>query len=69
VEIVLTINFEKQENHKLILLEDLNYQKWDTLLEYIRDVYHSNDEPKASDSCKFCNRDKRILELNNSYMY
>ncbi|HAV39913.1 MAG: PD-(D/E)XK nuclease family protein [Aquificota bacterium] len=69
VTVSFTENFEKQENPRLIPLEDLNYEQWDILLEHIKEVFYSDHEPKADDDCEFCNRDVKVLQLYNFQQY
>ncbi|WP_022855679.1 PD-(D/E)XK nuclease family protein [Thermodesulfobacterium thermophilum] len=57
-------NFEKIEERKFFLVE-LDYSKYEELLENLKNTYFSSNEPEPSGTCEYCNRDQHILQLRN----
>jgi CRISPR/Cas system-associated exonuclease Cas4 (RecB family) len=45
---------------------ELNYEKWDKILEDLINVYNSEEEPDPAENCEFCQRDKKIMELRKT---
>jgi CRISPR/Cas system-associated exonuclease Cas4 (RecB family) len=65
-------DFQKIKEGKAVIEErkaykvELNYEKWDEILEDLINVYNSEKEPDPAKNCKFCLRDKEIMRLGKT---
>ena len=63
VRVDINENFEKIEERKIVILENLNYEIYDEVLEKLKETYFSLQEPEPSENCPFCLRDFQIKNL------
>lgn len=54
IKIEITENFEKIEERDLLIIENLEYEKYDEILENLKEVYYSDKEPDPHPACPFC---------------
>ncbi|GIW65466.1 MAG: hypothetical protein KatS3mg096_505 [Candidatus Parcubacteria bacterium] len=55
IKIEIDGNFEKIEKREIYILENLDYEKYDEILEELVKVYKSSEEPQPNPNCNFCN--------------
>lgn len=65
VKIEIQDNFEKIESRELVVVENLNYDFYDEVLEKLKEVYYSNQEPEPNINCEFCQRDNFVRNMKN----
>jgi len=63
IKIDIDNNFEKIEERKIFIIDDLNYEIYDEILENLRSIYFSDKEPEPNPQCEFCRRDFEIINL------
>jgi len=63
VKIDINEKFEKIEERKLVIIEDLNYEIYDEILENLYQIYFSDKEPEPNENCPYCLRDFQIKNL------
>lgn len=63
IKVDINENFEKIEERKLIVIENLNYDIYDEILENLKETYFSQKEPEPKENCPFCRRDFQIKNL------
>ncbi|GIW66638.1 MAG: hypothetical protein KatS3mg095_0536 [Candidatus Parcubacteria bacterium] len=55
VKIEINDNFDKIEKRQVYVLENLDYKKYDDILDDLVKVYNSDKEPSSGVNCNFCN--------------
>ncbi|MCM8787939.1 MAG: PD-(D/E)XK nuclease family protein [Candidatus Omnitrophica bacterium] len=51
------------EERDIVLVEDLNYEKYDEILENLKEVYYSETPPAPNPTCQFCNYFEKRKEI------
>ncbi len=64
IKIDINENFEKIEERTIYFLENLDYDKYDEILENLIKTYRSSNEPEYNPNCEFCQRDFQIRNLS-----
>lgn len=63
IRIDINEKFDKIEERKILIIENLNYDKYDEILENLKETYFSLKEPAPNPQCEFCQRDFEIIKV------